>query len=69
MWIKEVVGWISMLSCAQKTTFDECNFFWDFDVEKFIVYFFENEKGVKDLVDILVFILQVAKKENNYIFL
>lgn len=32
--------------------------FWGFDLEKSIVDFFENEKGVKDLVDILVFILQ-----------
>jgi hypothetical protein len=36
---------------------------------KFIVDFFENERGVKDMVDILVFFLQVAKKENSYIFL
>ncbi len=60
IWIKKVGGSIDMLSCPWKTHLMNA---------KFIVDFFENERGVKDMVDILVFFLQVAKKENSYIFL
>lgn len=51
----------------KKNTFDECKVFWGFDTKKSIVDFFENEKDLPSWI--LVFILQVIKKENNYVFL
>jgi hypothetical protein len=50
----------------RKNTFDDWKVFYGFDTSKSIVDLLENESSMKDLVDMLSFlILQVAKKDSN----
>jgi hypothetical protein len=49
-----------------KNMSNEWQLFWSFDMWKLIVDLFKNEKSIIDLMEmIFLFVLQVAKKDNN----